>query len=179
MDGNKGVTRRAFALQVGVGLAAVSTVGISTASASAIDDVVNPSADNAVFQALLEKLYPVMRRDIVVDYSRKTATICKINKDGTRGDYFVVNSMGAVIVQLCMGKFLYEQIHKIVADIYGIDFASAGVQVNKFVEYLFIEGYLTFASSCYLSELDKKRFAAINVLNDKTSDKFVDIINQN
>lgn len=179
MDGKKGVTRRVFALQVGVGLAAMSTVGISTASARAIDDVVSPSADNAVFQASLGKLYPVMRRDIVINYSKKTATICKIKKDGTRGDCFVVNSMGAVIVQLCIGKFLYEQIHKIVADIYDIDFAYAGVQVSKFIEYLFVEGFLTFASAYYLSNLDKKRFVAINVLNDKTSDRFVDIINQN
>ena len=175
MGEKMGVTRRAFGLEVGAGIAAITTVGVPIASAKMISEVMGSTISDPAFESSLKQMHPVMRKDIAIDFGKNTATVYKLKKQGVRGDSFETNSMGVVIVQLCAGKLAFEQIHKVVADIYGIDYATSGQQVTSFVKYLFDSGYLTFSSGQYVPDEEKNRYSILNVLNDKTGDKFVKI----
>ncbi|WP_305041515.1 PqqD family protein [Geoalkalibacter sp.] len=157
------IARRKFIRNVGAGLAVatLTTPGLAQAGKKAAK---MPSID---FEFAILDPIPLIPRERIYEHNRNSVRLFKNAEAKEAGTGLELNSMAAMIAQMCDGTRNVDMIIEATADIFYLDEAGLRPRVAAFLQQLFEDGYLVFASPATIPQ--EKRVRGMTLLTRKDS----------
>jgi hypothetical protein len=153
------IARRKFIRNVGAGLA-VATLTTPTLAEAAKKAAKIPAMD---FEFAILDPIPLIPRERVYKASRKSVWLFKNAEAKEAGNGLELNSMAAMIAQMCDGTRNIDMIIEATAEIFYSDKASLRPRIVAFLQQLFEDGYLVFASAATIPQ--EKRVRGMTLLS--------------
>ncbi|MDO3378969.1 PqqD family protein [Geoalkalibacter halelectricus] len=160
-SGRSRIERRKFFKTVGVGVAAATLAAPSLAMARG-NAGKTPTMD---FEFAILDPIPLIPRQRIFEYTRESAVLYKDSDDKQKGRGVTLNSMAAVVAQLCDGTRNIETIIETTAKIFHLDEVSLRPRIVAFLRRLFEAGYLVFASPSTIPK--EKMIRGLTLLNSR------------
>lgn len=157
------IERRNFIRNVGAGLAVATLTSPGLANAAKKAAKI-PALD---FEFAILDPMPLIPRERVYEFSRNSVRLFKNAEAKKAGICLELNSMAAMIAQMCDGTRNIDMIVAATADIFNLDEISLRPRVVAFLQQLFEDGYLVLASAATIPQ--EKRVRGMTLLTRKDS----------
>ncbi len=166
---NLSMNRRGFAVGA-AGLAAAVAMGMPGTSRAFMPE--SPITHQDGMNFVITNLCPKKNENAIIKdtKNKNRIAIYKNQEDLENNNYIEVNGMACMVFQLCHGNRKFDEIVSVVAGFYKVNEYEFQEKVFNFLNYLYEQGFISFASPEILSETEKKKGKGVRFFgkSDKT-----------